>query len=73
MRKGKAGSGRAAPESAGGGLEEVGVGEPDVVTRDFNVQTVLQREFDRIVAVDGLKAALRWRDSRYGELQRKGI
>jgi enoyl-CoA hydratase len=28
-----------------------------------------QREFDRIVAADGLKAALRWRDSRYGELR----
>jgi enoyl-CoA hydratase len=27
-----------------------------------------QREFDGIVAKDGLKAALRWRDSRYGEL-----
>jgi enoyl-CoA hydratase len=28
-----------------------------------------QREFDRIVAADGLKAALRWRDSRYGSLE----
>ncbi len=28
-----------------------------------------QREFDRIVAADGLKAALRWRDSRYGGLE----
>lgn len=27
-----------------------------------------QREFDRIVAKDGLKSALNWRDSRYGEL-----
>jgi len=27
-----------------------------------------QREFDRIVAAEGLKAALAWRDSRYGEL-----
>jgi enoyl-CoA hydratase/carnithine racemase len=27
-----------------------------------------QREFDRIVAADGLKAALAWRDSRYGGL-----
>ena len=27
-----------------------------------------QREFDRIVATEGLKSALRWRDSRYGEL-----
>ncbi len=27
-----------------------------------------QREFDRIVAKDGLKAALKWRDSRYGDL-----
>lgn len=26
-----------------------------------------QREFDRIVAADGLKAALRWRDERYAE------
>jgi enoyl-CoA hydratase len=31
-----------------------------------------QREFDRIVAADGLKAALRWRDSRYGEREDKG-
>lgn len=30
-----------------------------------------QREFDRIVAADGLKAALRWRDSRYGGLEDK--
>jgi enoyl-CoA hydratase len=27
-----------------------------------------QREFDEIAVRDGLKAALRWRDSRYGEL-----
>ena len=27
-----------------------------------------QREFDRIVGEQGLKAALKWRDSRYGEL-----
>ena len=26
-----------------------------------------QREFDRIVASKGLKAALAWRDARYGE------
>jgi enoyl-CoA hydratase len=26
-----------------------------------------QREFDRIAAADGLKAALAWRDARYGE------
>jgi hypothetical protein len=26
-----------------------------------------QREFDRIVAAQGLKAALRWRDERYSE------
>jgi enoyl-CoA hydratase len=31
-----------------------------------------QREFDRIVAADGLKAALKWRDSRYGGLGDKG-
>jgi enoyl-CoA hydratase len=30
-----------------------------------------QREFDRIVAEDGLKAALKWRDSRYGGLGEK--
>jgi enoyl-CoA hydratase len=26
-----------------------------------------QREFDRIVAADGLKAALKWRDARYAQ------
>jgi enoyl-CoA hydratase len=31
-------------------------------------ETPEQHEFDRIVAEQGLKAALRWRDSRYGEL-----
>src|SRR6267378_772173 len=31
-------------------------------------ETPEQHEFDRIVANDGLKAALKWRDSRYGEL-----
>ena len=30
-----------------------------------------QREFDRIVASGGLKAALKWRDSRYGSLEDK--
>lgn len=30
-------------------------------------ETPEQREFDRIVGAQGLKAALRWRDSRYGE------
>jgi enoyl-CoA hydratase len=30
-------------------------------------ETPEQREFDRIVASQGLKAALRWRDARYGE------
>jgi enoyl-CoA hydratase len=30
-----------------------------------------QREFDRIVAADGLKAALKWRDSRYGDPEDK--
>ncbi|MGH2994812.1 MAG: enoyl-CoA hydratase/isomerase family protein [Gaiellaceae bacterium] len=29
-----------------------------------------QREFDRIAAADGLKAALAWRDARYGETLR---
>ncbi len=31
-------------------------------------ETPEQHEFDRIVAKDGLKAALKWRDSRYGQL-----
>jgi enoyl-CoA hydratase/carnithine racemase len=35
-------------------------------------ETPEQHEFDRIVANDGLKAALRWRDSRYGEPGDKG-
>ena len=35
-------------------------------------ETPEQKEFDRIVAKDGLKAALRWRDSRYGDLGDKG-
>jgi enoyl-CoA hydratase len=30
-------------------------------------ETPEQREFDRIVAENGLKAALAWRDARYGE------
>jgi enoyl-CoA hydratase len=34
-------------------------------------ETPEQHEFDRIVAKDGLKAALRWRDSRYGDLGEK--
>jgi enoyl-CoA hydratase len=29
-----------------------------------------QQEFDRIAAADGLKAALAWRDARYGEALR---
>src|SRR6267142_1167747 len=36
-----------------------------------SADTPEQREFDRIVAADGLKAALRWRDSRYGGLEDK--
>src|SRR5882762_51689 len=35
-------------------------------------ETPEQHEFDRIVAKDGLKAALRWRDSRYGDLGDNG-
>jgi enoyl-CoA hydratase len=35
-------------------------------------ETPEQHEFDRIVAKDGLKAALRWRDSRYGLLGDQG-
>jgi enoyl-CoA hydratase len=34
-----------------------------------SADTPEQREFDRIVAADGLKAALKWRDSRYGGLE----
>jgi enoyl-CoA hydratase len=30
-------------------------------------ETPEQREFDQIVRDQGLKAALRWRDSRYGQ------
>ncbi len=30
-------------------------------------ETPEQREFDRIVAAEGLRAALKWRDARYGE------
>ena len=29
-----------------------------------------QREFDAIVTRDGLRAALQWRDSRYGRIAR---
>ena len=36
-------------------------------------ETPEQHEFDRIVANDGLKAALKWRDSRYGELGTKDL
>jgi enoyl-CoA hydratase len=36
-----------------------------------SADTPEQREFDRIVAADGLKAALKWRDSRYGGLDDK--
>ncbi len=32
-----------------------------------SADTPEQREFDRIVAADGLRAALRWRDERYAE------
>jgi enoyl-CoA hydratase len=35
-------------------------------------ETPEQHEFDRIVAKDGLKAALRWRDARYGQLGDQG-
>lgn len=35
-------------------------------------ETPEQHEFDRIVAKAGLKAALSWRDSRYGQLGGKG-
>ncbi|HVC75925.1 MAG TPA: enoyl-CoA hydratase/isomerase family protein [Candidatus Micrarchaeaceae archaeon] len=35
-------------------------------------ETPEQHEFDGIVAKDGLKAALRWRDSRYGQLGDQG-
>jgi enoyl-CoA hydratase len=32
-----------------------------------SAETPEQQEFDRVVAERGLKAALAWRDSRYGE------
>ena len=32
-------------------------------------ETPEQREFDEIAAREGLKAALAWRDSRYGGLE----
>jgi enoyl-CoA hydratase len=51
------------------------MGVRDAVAANLDLSAILnaadtpeQREFDRIVAADGLKAALAWRDSRYGGL-----
>jgi enoyl-CoA hydratase len=50
-------------------------GVPEAVAANLDISAILnaadtpeQREFDAIVARDGLKAALRWRDSRYGQI-----
>jgi enoyl-CoA hydratase len=49
-------------------------GLPEAVAANLDISAILnaaetpeQREFDAIVARDGLKAALEWRDSRYGK------
>ena len=51
------------------------MGLRDAVGANLDLSAILnaadtpeQREFDRIVAADGLRAALAWRDSRYGGL-----
>lgn len=50
-------------------------GLPEAVAANLDISAILnaadtpeQREFDAIVARDGLKAALEWRDSRYGQI-----
>jgi len=50
-------------------------GLPEAVAANLDISSILngadtpeQREFDAIVARDGLKAALAWRDSRYGKI-----
>lgn len=54
-------------------LEAMGLGQ--AVTANLDLSAILnacdtpeQREFDAIAARDGLKAALDWRDSRYGQV-----
>lgn len=53
-------------------------GLPEAVAANLDISAILnaadtpaQREFDAIAARDGLKAALEWRDSRYGKLARE--
>jgi enoyl-CoA hydratase len=50
-------------------------GLPEAVSANLDISAILnaadtpeQREFDAIVARDGLRAALQWRDSRYGKI-----
>jgi enoyl-CoA hydratase len=50
-------------------------GLPEAVAANLDISAILnaaetpeQREFDAIVSRDGLKAALAWRDSRYGQI-----
>ncbi len=50
-------------------------GVPEAVAANLDISAILnaaetpeQREFDAIVSRDGLKAALAWRDSRYGRI-----
>jgi enoyl-CoA hydratase len=50
------------------GLRTAVAGNLDLSAILNSAETPEQHEFDRIVAKDGLKAALRWRDSRYGNL-----
>lgn len=50
------------------GLRQAVQANLDVSAVLNSADTEEQREFDRIAAVDGLRAALSWRDSRYGEL-----
>ena len=53
--------------------EAMGLGQAVAANLDISAilnacDTPEQREFDGIVATDGLKAALAWRDSRYGKI-----
>jgi enoyl-CoA hydratase len=49
------------------GLREAVAANLDLSAVLNAADTPEQREFDRIVAAEGLKAALAWRDARYGE------
>jgi enoyl-CoA hydratase/carnithine racemase len=53
-----------------GGLTQAVAANLDISSILNAAETPEQREFDAIVARDGLKAALQWRDSRYGSLAR---